>query len=159
MSAEADKPPKAGVYVLRHRQTEVDFYIGASLNVSDRLAQHARPGSAFLKAVAVPWAEIEPVVISLPKATPAMLSAIEVLLIDGVGRTVEPGGSLVNRAGGADRRRLWASGQLRIGREGIAAEGADGLSGASAGGCRRRFRAEAQRPGSATKAALILRTE
>lgn len=91
---------KAGVYVLRNRHTNVDLYIGASLDVTLSQAQHARAGSPFLKAVTLNWDDIEPVVISLPRATPAMLSAIEVLIIGGIGRTVEPGGSLVNRDGG-----------------------------------------------------------
>ena len=99
-SSAAGGVSKAGVYVLRSRRTGVDLYIDISLDVPVRLAQHARPGSPFLKTAAMTWPEIEPVVVSLPKATPAMLSAIEVLIIGGIGRIVEPGGSLVNRGGG-----------------------------------------------------------
>lgn len=59
MLVEPEISSKAGVYVLRHRQTGVDLYIGTSLNIPVRLAQHARPGSPFLKAAAVTWAEVE----------------------------------------------------------------------------------------------------
>jgi predicted GIY-YIG superfamily endonuclease len=41
MTAEVEVSSTAGVYVLRHRQTGVDLYIGTSLNVPTRLEQHA----------------------------------------------------------------------------------------------------------------------
>jgi hypothetical protein len=102
-----------GVYILRRRSDGTPLYVGTTGDLSKRLRAHVRE-NGILGRAGIPWHEIDALLIPLQHAGPALLSVIEVALIDGIGRVADATGTLLNRwwlwgrlcplAGRADRQ-------------------------------------------------------
>jgi hypothetical protein len=111
MTTQTTRHREPGVYFLRRRTDGTPLYVGTTGDIAKRLRSHARE-SSILSGAGLTWHEIDPLLIPLPHAGPALLSVIEVALIAGIGRVADGTGPLLNRDGGGGGGHALAPAEL-----------------------------------------------